>query len=250
MMMAGLKDDLKKYGIGAAVLGGSLIIASIIVSGTLYKIKAAEDSITVTGSAKTTVKADLVKWRISISRTVLATDMKRGYSEIARDLSVVKNFFSDNNIAETDLVISPVFADKNYAYYKEGANRPIEYNLQQTIEVQSSDIEKITALSRDTKFLVDNSVIFSPQAPEYYFTGLANKRLDLLGLAVQDAKLRATKIAESGDRHVGSLKSTSVGVTQVTAKNSISDVNDYGAYDTQTIDKDIMITVRSVFNLR
>jgi hypothetical protein len=48
---------------------------------------------------------------------------------------------------------------------------------------------------------------------------------------------------------VGRLKSASSGVVQVLAPNSI-DVSDYGSYDLQTIDKEVMLTARAVFFVR
>ncbi len=231
------------------VMGIALIGSAVVVAGTMYRIKGLDDTLVVTGSAKTEVKSDLVKWHMTFSRTVPITNLKMGYSDMARDLSVVKEFFKKNGIEEASLTISPVFMDRNYAYYgKEGD--PQEYNLQQAIELQSKDIAKIKALANDTKYIVDNGVIFSPMAPEYYFTGLSDIRISLLGEAVKDAKERALEIAESGERKIGSLRSTSVGVTQMTAVNSVGDISDYGAYDTSTEEKEVMITVRTVFSLK
>ena len=233
----------------ALVIGLAFMGSAAVVAGTIYKIKGLDDTLAVTGSAKTEVKSDLVKWRMTFSRTVFVNNLKGGYSDMSRDLSVVKEFFKKNGIEESSLTISPVFVDKNYSYTKE-SGAPQEYNLQQTVELQSKDIAKIKSLANDTKYIIDNGVIFSPQAPEYYFTGLADIRISLLGEAVKDAKSRAVKIAESGDRKIGSLRSTSVGVTQMTAVNSVSDISDYGAYDTSTEDKEVMITVRTVFSLK
>lgn len=233
----------------AAILGVALIIAASLVAGTIYKIKALDNTLVVTGSAKVKVSSDLVKWTMRFSRNVPVTDLKKGYSDMERDLGVVKSFFKNNGIEGGSLVISPVFADKNYSYEKTG-NAPDVYMLQQTVEVQSNDIGKIRSLAADTKYIIDNGVIFSPQAPEYYYTKLSESRIELLGEAVKDAKLRAGKIAESGGQKVGSLRSTSVGVTQVTAINSIDSISDYGAYDTSTEEKEVMVTVRAIFGIR
>lgn len=233
----------------AAILGISLIVAAGLVAGTIYKIKALDNTLVVTGSAKTKVTSDLAKWSMRFSRTVPVSDLKRGYADMERDLGVVKAFFKNNGIEESALVISPVFADKNYYYEKTGSGVQ-EYMLQQTVEVQSKDVAKIKALAANTKYIVDNGVIFSPQSPEYYYTKLSDLRIELLGEAVKDAKMRAGKIAESGGQMVGSLRSTSVGVTQVTAVNSIDAISDYGAYDTSTEEKEVMVTVRAVFGIR
>lgn len=70
--------------------------------------------------------------------------------------------------------------------------------------------------------------------------------MSLLGAAVSDAKARAEQIAGATKQKVGKLKSAQSGVVQVLRSNSI-DVADYGMYDTSTIEKEVMVTVRATF---
>lgn len=70
--------------------------------------------------------------------------------------------------------------------------------------------------------------------------------MELLSEAVKDAQNRAGKIAQSSGNEVGSLKSASVGVVQVLPVNS-TEISDYGTYDTSSIEKEVMITVRATF---
>ena len=73
--------------------------------------------------------------------------------------------------------------------------------------------------------------------------------MSLLGKAVKDAKARALSIAENSGAGVGSLESVSGGIVQVLAPNS-TDISDYGSYDTSTIEKDIMVTVKAEFGIK
>ncbi len=230
----------------AWILGLCLVLSALISAGVFYKVKGMDRSLTVTGSAKKQVTADLAKWNSSFSRTVAESDLKSGYSTMAADLKAVKKFFADRGIQESNLVISPVYLDQQY---KDPNNQgPQLYNLRQTVELQIKDIKKLTDLAKDTQALINQGVIFSPGAPEYYYTELPQARVDLLSDAVNDARARAEKIAGAGGRKVGSLKEASVGVTQVTSVNSI-DISDYGTYDTSKPDKDVMITVKATFSL-
>jgi hypothetical protein len=70
-----------------------------------------------------------------------------------------------------------------------------------------------------------------------------------LGQAIADAKARAVEIAKSGGASIGKLKSASSGVVQVMAPNS-TNVEDYGSYDTSTIDKEVSVTARAAFVVR
>jgi hypothetical protein len=71
----------------------------------------------------------------------------------------------------------------------------------------------------------------------------------MLTEAIKDAKARAEKIANSSGKRVGVIKSASMGVVQVLSPNSV-DVSDYGTYDTSTINKEVMVTVKALFTIK
>ncbi|MFA6551714.1 MAG: SIMPL domain-containing protein [Patescibacteria group bacterium] len=230
------------------ILGACLIVSALIGAVAFYKVRSLDNALSVTGSAKKQITADVAKWSGSFSRIVTVDNIKGGYAQMEQDLKAVKKFFTGKGIEEKDLVISPVFMNEQYKYNATG-DAPREYMLQQTVEIQSSDVVKITDLAKNTEEIIRNGVIFSPMSPEYYYSKLPEARIDLLGEAVKDARARADKIAESSGKKVGAVKSVSVGVTQVTPVNS-TDITDYGTYDTSKIDKEVMITVKAAFSLK
>ncbi|MFZ3054508.1 MAG: SIMPL domain-containing protein [Minisyncoccales bacterium] len=231
----------------STILGIFLIIAVSIISYSLYQIKAADDSLSVTGSAKQSVTADMVKWNSSFSRTVLASNLKNGYTQMKSDETAVSNFLKSNGITDEEMIISSVSMQKQYNYDKTDA--PEQYTLSQNVMIQSTDIEKIKNLSKNIQSIIDQGVLFSAYSPEYYYTKLPEVRVSLLPEAMKDAQTRAESIAQSTGKKVGNLKSASMGVVQVMQPNSV-DISDYGNYDTSTIEKEIMITVKASFSLR
>lgn len=233
---------------GGLLISIALVLSSSIFSWSFYQTRVSSDTITVTGSAKVAVKSDSGKWVGSFSRTVSVNDLKSGYSQIAEDLKIVKKYLSDNGVDEKNVTVSPVFMNQDYSYNQD-RTIPQNYNLMQNIEVNLDDIDKITVLATNSNQLINNNIIFSAQAPEYYFNKLPETRINLLGDAVKDARARAEKIAQSGGKSVTNLKEAGVGVTQVMSKNSI-DVSDYGTYDTSKIEKEVTITVKATFNLK
>ncbi len=232
----------------SVILGIFLVIAVSIISYSLYQIKAADNYLSVTGSAKQSVSADIVKWNASFSRTVIASNLKTGYAQMKTDEAIVNKFLKDNGITDAELTISPVSMQQQYNYNKT-SNTPDEYALVQSVMVQSTDIQKIQAISKSTQTVIDQGVIFSASAPEYYYSKLPDARVTLLPEAMKDAQKRAESIAQSTGKKVGSLKSASMGVVQVLQPNSI-DISDYGNYDVSTVAKEIMITVKASFSLR
>ncbi|MDD3614490.1 MAG: SIMPL domain-containing protein [Candidatus Pacebacteria bacterium] len=231
----------------ALILGISFIIGAAIISFVLYQTRVTEDTLQVTGSAKKTIISDVVKWNSTFSRSVDTNNLKEGYAQMASDLEKITNFLKDNGIDISQITISPIYPEERYDYSKSG-NNFLGYTLRQNIQVQSTEVQKITDLAKNTYSLIEQGVVLSTQSLEYYYTKLPEVRVDLLTDAVKDAQNRATKIAESSGQKIGLLKSASMGVVQVLPVNSVN-VSDYGAYDTSSIEKEVMITVRTTFRI-
>jgi hypothetical protein len=230
----------------AIILGLSIIISAGIGSYTFYQVKSLENTLSVTGSARIRVTSDIVRWVGVFSRNVPEDSLNKGYQQMSRDLSKVLEFYKENGIDTKDIIISPVSVEKPWIYNKEA---PREYILRQTVELQSKEVDKITSLAKNFQGLLDRGVIFSTESLEYYYSKLPELRVTLLTEAMNDAKARAERIAQSTGQRVGRLKSASMGVVQVLAPNS-TEVSDYGTYDTTTIEKEIMVAVRAVFILK
>ena len=228
------------------ILGICFIIAAGLGSYAFYTVKSFDNALTVTGSAKKQITSDLVKWRTSFSRNVTLDTLKGGYEQMKNDNVIVIAFFKKNGIEGKDLNISPVMMNQITWDKNQG---PIEYALQQTVELQSKDVQKVSQIAKNTEELINAGVIFSTQSLEYYFTKLPEERIQLLSEAVLDAQNRAVKLVEVTGKQIGSLKSASVGVVQLMPVNS-TDVSDYGTYDTSTIEKELMVTVRTQFILK
>jgi hypothetical protein len=193
------------------------------------------------------VVSDKVKWTSSITRTVSVSSVSQGYAQMDNDLKNVKNFMSANGIPADAVEISPVFMNE---IYDQNSNAEKRYNLVQNITVQSDDVAKIDALAKNTSPLItQKGVLFSTNSLEFYYSKLPDARVALLANAVKDAEARAEQLASAGGRKIGSLRQASSGVVQVMAPNSV-EVSDYGTYDTSSIDKEIMVTVKATFETK
>ncbi len=239
----GLGNRLIIFGV---VIGLCLIIAAGIGSYTFYFVKTKGDTLAVTGSVKQKVVSDLAKWKGQFSRNIPMEDLKSGYTQMKQDESIVIEFFKGYGFTEKDLLISPVYMDSPSQY---DPNAPKEYILRQNVEIQSNDVAKITDMTKNSQVLIEKGVIFSTNSLEYYYTKLPELRIALLKDAAGDAKMRADKIAESTGLTVGSIKSANAGIVQVLQVNS-NDISDWGTYDTSTIEKEILVTVTAIFNLK
>lgn len=230
----------------AIILGIALILA-VAVGGIFYTTKSPTgNTLTVTGSAKISVDADSVIWRSSIAHSVTEANLKTGYAQVAKDLSLVQVFLKEAGIPDTSIIISPVTVMQDWS---QNNGAPKMFSLRQNIEVNSPDVEKITALSKNIQKIVDQGAFFQTDSVEYYYSKLAEARVNMLTDAIADAQARAAAMAKSTGQSVGVLRSATSGVVQVLSAGAI-DNGEYGQYDTSKIKKDITITVRASFNLK
>lgn len=230
-----------------AFIVGTALLLAVIVGGVFYTTKSAGgNTLTVTGSAKQSVVADNAIWRSSITRNVLASDVKGGYVQLAGDLRIVQAFMAKNGITDKQIIILPVSLMQDYS---QDANDPKRYTLTQSIEIDTADVAKITDIAKNVDGIVGQGVLFQSNPVEYYYSQLDKARVELLTAATDDAKARAAAMAKSSNQSVGKLRSASSGVVQVLSKGAV-DNGEYGQYDTSKIDKDISVTVRATFGLK
>ena len=245
----------------AAILGISIIIATAVGAEFFYRSKQLSNVLSVTGSAEQLVTSDTVKWQSAITRSVDAGSLKDGSSQIKNDAQIVSQYLKNSGIDDAEVTInpvtvSPVCAGQNSIYYDKfgnqtcGSSQTTGYNLQQVIVVESAKVPEVTKISQAASdYFIGQGLVFTTQSLEYYYSKLGDLRLDLLAKATSDAKARADRIAQSTGKQVDAMQSASMGVFQVTAKNSV-EISDYGTYDTTSLDKKVTGVVRVSFSLK
>ena len=239
----------KQNATAAGVLGVALIVVAIVAGFFISSLRSSGNVLTTTGSAKMSVVSDSAKLSGSVLAYATEFDLSSGYKKIDRDSAKVKEYLLKNGATEEEITISPVVLTEQYNYSDSGAAQPKKYELRATVTFDSKDIAKVTAISNGIDDVVNDNVLFQTYGAQYYYSGLADARVALLGDAVKDAKARAREIAKASGGNVGKLKTATSGVVQVLPPNSI-DISDYGTYDTSTVDKDVMVTVRATFIIR
>lgn len=242
-------EDIKKSPIwGGMFIGVGLIVAAGVL-GTSYVWNGAQatKALEVTGSATVSVKADNATLHSSFARIVTLDELKTGYADMKKDEALVQKFFTAQGVKLEELTIAPISMNVYYENNNQGG--PTKYNLQQDVTLQTTDLTKADKIAKSFQDLINAGVIFSTQPVEYYYSKLPELKVTLLGDAMKDAKTRAQKLEESADQGVGELRSAASGVVQVLAPNS-TDVSDYGTYDTRTVDKQVMVTVRTKWGVK
>ncbi len=239
------------------VFGIFLVLAGLVVStnirGAITSIANKDQSVTVTGTAERFVKSDTAKWTVSVS--------ERGYGEgaglaasklSAKSIENVKNYLLKNGIKNEEITVqtsnlSPIceLSSQGYENCSIGVRGQI---ANQNIIVDSVDVDMIQKVSAKIATELVGANVTS-NLVEYYFNKLKDIRVEMLAEATKNARERADAVATAGGATVGNITSLSSGVFQVTQKNSVS-VDDYGMYDTSSVEKKITATVKVNFSVR
>ena len=251
------KNHLNPTAIIIALIAGiSLIVcSSVLTTGIVtFKGKSPSGGITATGSASCDFESDLIVWRGYFS--AYGTTTEAAYRSIKQDSDYVRKYLEDNGIEEDEMVFSSVNISKHYTelYNDEGNYIGDEldgYDLYQDVCITSSDIDKVEKISRDITGLIESGIEFSSDAPEYYYTKLDELKLQLIADATENAKQRIDLIAGGTSGNTGTLSTASLGVFQITARNSAAEDYSYGGtFNTSSREKTATITVKLNYNVK
>ncbi len=210
-------------------------------------IKLANDTIEVTGSAKRAVVADTARWTISLDTKTGVSEQQEGFDRLDKAVSTITAFLTEHGFTEYETPTGSSYPQYSYPEYSD----PVlgGYTVSRTIIVRSSEVEKLSALANNVEPFIGNEYTVSTGMFELTYSKLAEMRVDLLTEAIQDAEDRANAIAKETDRTVGVLRNALGGVVQVLPEGGV-EVSDYGSYDTQSLNKEVMVTVRATFGLQ
>ena len=194
------------------------------------------------------MRSDFVTW--SGSFYVNEKTMKIGYEVLTRRAKRIHQYLNSRHIPDSLITFSGIsireMSDRKQNRKGESVSEFIGYKFSQHFDVHSTELDSIDAIARDITHLAAERLTVKSNPPQFYYTKLADMRIQMLGEATADARLRAERIAESGGGKIGAIRNARMGVFQITAPNS-REVRDYGIYNTSTIEKDITAVVKVTF---
>lgn len=230
----------------AIILSLGFIIGALIIGSTWRKVAKSNVTITVTGSASKEIRSDLAVWRGNFSNE--SASLTEAYSRLQSSNTKVKNYLVSKGFPEDKIIFSSINTNTLYERDKEGqeTNRITGYKLSQDVSIESNDVDKIDRLSREATELIFQGIEINSYPPEFFYTKLSDLKVEMIGLASKDAKIRAEQIASSTGDKVGDVRSSKMGVLQINAKNS-TDVSGYGNNDTSSLIKTITAVVNISF---
>lgn len=243
-------SKLVDYSVPLVAAATVLVIGAVVVTGvgayTAYDIKLSRDNVAVTGSAKEAVAADTARLIINLDTKTGSNDQQSGYSRLeAATKKIVAHLESQGF---NDYEVPALTSYPNFTYPQYGEPVFSGFSVSRQIIVRSQDIEKTSKLANTIEPFTGANYNVTIQSLELTYSKLDEVRVRLLTKAIEDAKARAEAIATESGRSVGVLRNASSGVVQVLSAGGI-DISDYGSYDTQSVQKEVMVTVRATFEL-
>ena len=226
--------------IGLALLAVAFVIGSLFI-GHGIRDKNRNDVISVTGSAKKRITSDYVVWNLFV--TSEQPSAQAAADELAGWTKDVRSFLTGAGVEDDELSIDPISTE---TVSRRG--RVTSFRLTRGFEVRSPRVRAITDAADRSAELLSRGVPLQADALQYVYTKLPTLRQELLAQATRDARGRAKVIVEATGSSLGKLRRVSVGVFQITSPNS-TEVEDYGVYDTSTLQKDVTAVVNVTFAL-
>lgn len=229
----------------------AMIITALILSNAFLNRNKHSHAISVTGLGKKDFSSDLIVWNGSFSRR--SAELKAAYSELDSNRGVIRKYLISKGIKSAEIIFSAVSISKDYQEVTDNAGYRrsvfVGYLLSQNVQVESKEVDKIEWVSRQVSELINSGVEFYSQSPEYYYTRLAELKVEMIAEATKDARRRAEKIAENAGGELGKVKSASMGVFQIIAQNSSEDFSWGGSFNTTAKKKTATITMRLEYEI-
>jgi uncharacterized protein YggE len=184
--------------IAASIILGVAFIGGLWIYG---QRPSTDEVITITGSAKETVIADLATYTLSFDKTYPA---EMGLTKMIEDfnkktLSLIGDI-KWRGLAEENIKTGEISISKNYEMngYTVNTQNIISYSLSRSISVETKNLEQAKKLSNEMSIAgAKNDIALTNSSTNYQFMGLEELRPKLLKLATEDAHKKAEAMASS-----------------------------------------------------
>ncbi|RKN78083.1 SIMPL domain-containing protein [Ulvibacterium marinum] len=237
--------------ITAIIFGIAIVLAAFFLGNAYVERANPPQVISVTGLGNENFTSDLIVWegRFSSFNTVLTS----AFEQLNKQKEIVKEYLTSKGINSDNIIFNSVQTieqrDNKYENGNFVGSTFRGYELIQSVQIESTDVAMIEEVSREITELLNKGVQFNSSPPRYYYTKLADLKIEMISKATEDARIRAEKIAENAGGRLGDLISARMGVFQITGQNSGEDYSWGGAYNTASKNKTASITMRLEYNV-
>lgn len=230
----------------AIIFSLAIVIAAYFLGNAYVQRASPPQIIQVTGLGNKNFTSDLIVWEGQYAAN--STNLKMAFEQLNVQKEIVKQYLTSKGIAAEGIIFNSVQTNEQRDNKYENGNFVGSvfrgYQLTQRVKIESQNVGLVEGVAREITELLNKGVQFSSFPPRYYYTKLADLKIEMISKATEDARLRAEKIAENSGSRLGELASAKMGVFQITGQNSGEDYSWGGAYNTTSKNKTASITMR------
>ena len=221
--MQGYKTIISSFVVAMGMLGGALFISKAMNNHAYYN-----RSIHVKGLSEKEVLADqgVLKLLISIKgKNLQALSQKaEEQKKIVIDALLKSGYKSEEIKADF-----PVSSQQQFRMSNDGEKTKTIYVLKFTIEIKTSDVEKLYKSGPVINDCLAQGVLFYGSIePRFFYTQLNTIKPDMLKEASENAYKAALELADNTKSQIGKIKDASQGAFSIRLRNDTSDYGDYG----------------------
>ncbi|MEZ4414781.1 MAG: SIMPL domain-containing protein [Gemmatimonadota bacterium] len=229
----------------AVVLALGMMAAAAVFGAFFVRARRGDQTVQVVGAATQAFESDVVKWSLSVTRSVSLTGLQAGYGDVQGDVQHLLDRLEAAGVERGQITVQPVTVNQTWG----NGGEVTGYQLWQPLFLVSSAVDAVEELARSPGDLLRQGVVLQSSQLEYYYSGITELKHSLLAAATQDALARAEEIVGSANGTVGSMSSARAGVFQIREPYS-TEVEGYGMHSTATRSKEITVTVHATFRVR
>ena len=238
--------------ITAIIFGLAIVLASFFLGNAYVQRAQPPQIISVTGLGTQNFASDLIVWEGTF--VAFNTDLKAAFEALNRDKELVKGYLISKGVSADSIIFNSVQTleqrDNKYENGNYVGSIFRGYELSQSVQIESTNVAQIEEVSREITELLNRGVQLNSAPPRYYYTRLADLKIEMISKATEDARIRAEKIAENSGGSLGELISAKMGVFQITGQNSDEAYSWGGAYNTSSKNKTASITMRLEYEVK
>ena len=235
----------------AVALVIALPVSASIAIGGVKDIKQARNTLVVTGSARYPISANLATWHLAASaqESTPSAAIKSLREKVLRiDAFLAQGGLTTDAISKPPIGVQEVFVSVPTGLKKPAFRRVPAWRVGQSYAIETSQIDTLVSTASQVGNLLAGGTDVSVSSIRYLSTKLTSAKFAALKLAVADARKRATTIAEGLSAKLGPVQKTTLGVYQITPRNS-TEVSDYGIDDVTSRLKDVEAVVTVTFRV-
>lgn len=241
-----------KNSLNAIVFGCAIVMAAVVLGNAYMDRYSSSGDISVTGLGSKDFTSDLIVWEGSFS--TLNYNLQQAYADLEYQKKIITEYLTGKGIDVKEMVFKAVQTrnKSKSKYSSDGKYIGDEfqgYQLSQSIQIESKKVNNIEKVSREITELLNQGIQFYSEPPRYYYTKLADLKIEMISKATEDARLRAEMIAKNANSTLDDLVSAKMGIFQITGQNSQEDYSWGGTFNTSSKEKTASITMKLKYSV-